>query len=133
MLHLSKKFSLLTRALLIAGFLSLAFINATYSQTAYFIDGYHGGVWGHYPDWNTRFMADQLKAHPNWRINLEIEPETWDVAKVKDSAAYEDFRSLFANQSVNGRMEYVNPDYAQSYLFDIEGESIISQFYYGMK
>lgn len=130
---LPKKLSLLTRILLIAGFLSIAFIKTAYSQTAYFIDGYHGGVWGHYPDWNTRFMADQLKAHPNWRINLEIEPETWDVAKVKDSAAYEDFRALFADQSVNARMEYVNPDYAQSYLFDIEGESIISQFYYGMK
>jgi hypothetical protein len=85
------------------------------------------------PDWNTRFMADQVKAHPNWRINLEIEPETWDVRKVKDSAAYNDFRALFADQSINARMEYVNPDYAQSYLFDIEGESMISQFYYGMK
>lgn len=128
------KFSALFRkAFLITALLPLAFINRSYSQTAYFIDGYHGGVWGHYPDWNTRFMADQVKAHPNWRINLEIEPETWDVAKVKDSAAYNDFRALFADQSINARMEYVNPDYAQSYLFNIEGESIISQFYYGIK
>lgn len=131
--HRLKDISLLLKISLIAGFISLAFVNSTFSQTAYFIDGYHGGVWGHYPDWNTRFMAGQLKAHPNWSINIEIEPETWDVAKVKDPAAYEDFRALFADQSVNSRIEYVNPDYAQSYLFDIEGESIISQFYYGMK
>src|SRR6201996_588890 len=128
-----KNFSLLLKGSLIAGMMSFGCMNNTYSQTAYFIDGYHGGVWGHYPDWNTRFMADQVKAHPNWRINLEIEPETWDVAKVKDSAAYQDFKALFADQSINAKMEYVNPDYAQSYLFDIEGESIISQFYYGIK
>lgn len=103
------------------------------SQTAYFIDGYHGGIWGHYPDWNTKFMADQLKAHPNWKINLELEPETWDDAKKKDLAAYNEFRDLFTSDSTKDRIEYVNPDYAQSYLFDVEGESIIAQFYYGIK
>jgi len=103
------------------------------SQTAYFIDGYHGGIWGHYPDWNTKFMADQLKGHPDWKINLELEPETWDDAKKKDPAAYDEFRNLFTNDSTRNRIEYVNPDYAQSYLFDIEGESIIAQFYYGIK
>ncbi|MGN6180795.1 MAG: glycoside hydrolase family 38 C-terminal domain-containing protein [Mucilaginibacter sp.] len=102
-------------------------------QTAYFIDGYHGGIWGHYPDWNTRFMADQLKSHPDWKINLEIEPETWDDAKKKDPVAYNEFRDLFTSDSTKNRIEYVNPDYAQSYLFDIEGESIIAQFYYGIK
>jgi alpha-mannosidase len=102
-------------------------------QTAYFIDGYHGGIWGHYPVWNTRFMTDQLKSHPNWKINLEIEPETWDDAKKKDSAAYNEFRNLFTNDSTKNRIEYINPDYAQSYLFDVEGESIVAQFYYGMK
>ncbi|WP_183575056.1 glycoside hydrolase family 38 C-terminal domain-containing protein [Mucilaginibacter sp. X5P1] len=115
-------------------FALIGFKQQVYAQTSYFIDGYHGGIWGHYPDWNTRFMADQLKLHPNWKINLEIEPETWDNAKVKDSAAYNDFRALFADQnSATARIEYVNPDYAQSYLFDIEGESIIRQFYYGIR
>ena len=119
---------------LIAICIVLAFTGIANAQTAYFIDGYHGGIWGHYPDWNTRFMADQVKAHPDWRINLEIEPETWDDAKIKDSAAYNEFRALFANQDVStAHIEYVNPDYAQSYLFDIEGESMIRQFYYGIK
>jgi alpha-mannosidase len=93
-----------------------------------YIDGFHGGVWGHYPDWNTRFMADQLQKHPQWNINIEIEPETWDRAMVIDSAAYQDFRQLFAE----GRIEYVNPSYAQGYLFNVSGESIIRQFQYGM-
>lgn len=103
-------------------------------QTAYFIDGYHGGIWGHYPDWYTRFMADQLDKHPDWKINLEVEPETWDDTKEKDSVAYNEIKRLFADQSTStARIEYVNPDYAQSYLFDIQGESVIRQFYYGIK
>ncbi|WP_345106394.1 glycoside hydrolase family 38 C-terminal domain-containing protein [Mucilaginibacter panaciglaebae] len=103
-------------------------------QKAYFIDGYHGGVWGHYPDWNTRFMADQLTGHPDWKINLEIEPETWAVARQKDEKAYNDFRAIFADQSVAGRrIEYVNPAYGQSYMYNISGESIIRQLAYGME
>ena len=45
-------------------------------RTAYFADGYHGGVHGHYPPGYTRFLVGQLRANPDWRINLEIEPET---------------------------------------------------------
>jgi alpha-mannosidase len=103
------------------------------AQTAYYIDGYHGGIWGHYPDWNTRFMADMLKKNPNWKINIELEPETWARAMAVDPAAYADFKALFADQSLNGRIEYVNPAYAQSYNYNISGESIIRQFSYGMK
>jgi alpha-mannosidase len=106
---------------------------STLAQTAWYIDGYHGGVWGHYPDWNTRFMADMLKKHPDWKINIELEPETWDKAQVVDSAAYSDFKALFADQSLSGRIEYVNPAYAQSYNYNISGESIIRQFAYGIK
>ncbi|AMR34539.1 hypothetical protein A0256_12870 [Mucilaginibacter sp. PAMC 26640] len=107
--------------------------NVTAQTTAYYIDGYHGGIWGHYPDWNTRFMADMLKSNPDWKINIELEPETWDRAKAVDPAAYADFKALFADQSINGRIEYVNPAYAQSYNYNISGESIIRQFSYGMK
>jgi alpha-mannosidase len=103
------------------------------AQTAWYIDGYHGGVWGHYPDWNTRFMADMLKNNPDWKINIELEPETWDRARVTDPAAYADFKALFADQSLSGRIEYVNPAYAQSYMYNISGESMIRQFAYGIK
>jgi alpha-mannosidase len=103
------------------------------AQTAYYIDGYHGGIWGHYPDWNTRFMADMLKKNPDWKINIELEPETWSRAQAVDPLGYADFKALFADQSLKGRIEYVNPAYAQSYMYNISGESIIRQLSYGMK
>ncbi|PPL04528.1 alpha-mannosidase [Parapedobacter indicus] len=103
------------------------------AQEAYFIDGYHGGVYGHYPLGQTDFITKMLKKHPDWDINLEVEPETWDVVKLRDPAAYEAFQKLFEDQSVStGRIEYVNPTYAQSYLFATSGESNIRQFSYGM-
>ena len=72
---------------------------------AYFIDGYHGGIYGHIPSWQTRFMVDQLRAHPDWKINLELEPESWDSIALKDPQAYTEFSGLFADQSAEGRIE----------------------------
>lgn len=109
----------------------LAFVARSTGQTAWFIDGYHGGIYGHIPSWQTRFMVDKLQQFPDWRINLELEPESWDTIKVHDPAAYEDFRKLMAVP--DGRVEYINPCYGQSYLYTVSGESIIRQFYYGMK
>ena len=104
------------------------------AQKAYFIDGYHGGVYGHYPVGQTDFITNMLHQYPDWRINLEVEPETWDAVKLRDPAAYEEFKQLFEDQSVStGRIEYVNPTYAQSYLFATSGESNIRQFSYGME
>jgi alpha-mannosidase len=112
--------------------LMVCIVASSSAQTAWYIDGYHGGIWGHYPDWNTRFMADMLKKNPDWKINIELEPETWDRVQFIDAAAYADFKALFADQSLNGRIEYVNPEYAQSYNYNISGESIIHQFSYGI-
>jgi alpha-mannosidase len=103
------------------------------AQTAWFIDGYHGGVYGGYPEFYTRFLVDMLNKNPDWKINLEIEPETWDKVERTDSAAFAQFKALAADQSAGGRIEFINPDYAQSYLYNISGESIIRQFSYGMK
>ncbi|KAA2242713.1 glycosyl hydrolase [Chitinophaga agrisoli] len=116
------RYKIVTILLLLASMQAMA-------QQAWYIDGYHGGVWGHYPDWNTRFMADQLRQHPNWYINIEIEPETWDRVTTIDQEAFRDFKKLYEE----GRIEYVNPSYAQGYLFNISGESIIRQFRYGIQ
>lgn len=97
-------------------------------QQAYFVDGYHGGVYGHYPMWVTQFLTDKLSQHPEWRIGLEIEPETWDTVKVKEPVAYNNFRSIVTDK----RIEFTNPTYAQPYLYNISGESIIRQFEYGI-
>ncbi|GGB97342.1 alpha-mannosidase [Dyadobacter sediminis] len=105
----------------------------TFAQKAYFIDGYHGGVYGHYPVGYTQFVVDELKRNPFWKINLEIEPETWDSVKVREPEALAEFQKLFEDQSLTGRMEYVSPAYGQSYLYNISGESIIRHFDYGIK
>ncbi|RYY37056.1 MAG: hypothetical protein EOP46_04100 [Sphingobacteriaceae bacterium] len=129
------KQSLCFKKALVTFFAISLFAGNTIAQQkkAWFIDGYHGGIWGHYPVWNTRFMADMLKNNPQWKINIELEPETWDDAKVKDPEAYKDFQALLADQSSKGmRIEYVNPGYAQAYNYNILGESIIRQFKYGI-
>lgn len=115
----------------IAVILGLALVSAAGlrgQQQAYFVDGYHGGVYGHYPLWVTTFMLDHLEAQPSWRIGLEIEPETWDTVRVKDPAGY----ARFKQWSNDSRLDFTNPTYAQPYLYNISGESIIRQFAYGM-
>lgn len=105
----------------------------SFAQKQHFIDGYHGGMYGHYPAGYTQFITSQLQANPYWKINLEIEPETWDQVKRSEPAAYAAFADLFADQSNNGRIEYVNPAYGQSYLYTGSGESMIRQFSYGIQ
>lgn len=99
------------------------------AQQAYFADGYHGGIYGHYPLWHTAFMIDRWAQHPDWKIHLEVEPETWDSVRTKTPDAYVRFRSMAADD----RIEFTNPAYAQPYCFNISGESIIRQFEYGIR
>ena len=80
------------------------------------------------------FIAQKLRQNPNWNINIEIEPESWEVVRQRDPEGYEAFKRLFKDQSVeSGRIEYVNPTYAQSYFFGTSGESAIRQFEYGLQ
>jgi alpha-mannosidase len=97
-------------------------------ERAWFVDGYHGGIYGHYPPSFTQFMVDSMRAHPDWKLNLEIEPATWDFVSTHTPDAYAAFKQLAADQSVSGRIEFINPAYAQGYLWNISGESIIQQF-----
>lgn len=103
------------------------------AQTAYFVDGYHGGVYGHYPPPFTQFIVDSLRAHPEWKLNLEIEPETWDFVRTNTPEAYQAFKGFAAEQSASGRIEFVNPAYGQSYLWNVSGESVIQQLARGMR
>ncbi len=103
------------------------------TRTAWFVDGYHGGVYGHYPRGYTAFIVEQLQKHPDWKVNLEIEPETWDVIRASEPEAYGAFKKLLEGQPQSRRIEVVNPSYAQSYLYPISGESVIRQFDYGIR
>ncbi len=100
---------------------------------AWFVDGYHGGYYGHYPTNFTQFMVDAVREHPGWKLNLEIEPVTWDFARTNTPEAYAAFKALAADQTPAGTIEFVNPAYAQSYLWTASGESMIQQFDYGMR
>jgi len=103
------------------------------AQTAYFADGYHGGVYGHYPPTFTQYIVDGLRANPDWKLNLEIEPETWDFAQTNTPEAYRAFQEFADDPSTNNRLEFVNPAYAQSYLWNISGESVLQQLDRGMR
>ncbi|WP_423128411.1 glycoside hydrolase family 38 C-terminal domain-containing protein [Gaoshiqia sp. Z1-71] len=103
------------------------------SQTAWFADGYHGGIYGHYPMWQARFMVETLTENPAWAINLEIEPETWDTVSVKDAENFKLLQEYYSKTGRFGRIEFVNPAYAQPYCYNISGESIIRQFAYGIE
>ena len=94
----------------------------------YFVDGFHGGVYGHYPRNYTQFMVRCLDSIPDWKIGLEIEPATWDVVAVQDPVAYRRFRDYVLD---GGRVEYTNPAFGQPYMYNISGESIIRQIKYG--
>ncbi len=111
---------------LLAGLIS----TSIYAQKNYFVDGFHGGIYGHYPvEWKTQFIVDQLSNHPEWKICLEIEPETWDTVMVQTPEAYRELKKVSASE----RVEFTNPTYAQPYCYNISGESIIRQFQYGIK
>ncbi len=101
-------------------------------ERAWFVDGYHGGIYGHYPPSFTQFIVDSMETNRDWKLNLEIEPATWDFVSTNTPDAYAAFKQLAADQSVSGRIEFINPAYAQSYLWDISGESIIQQLTRGM-
>lgn len=104
----------------------LGFNSLVKAQQAYFIDGYHGGVYGHYPMGQTSFIVQKLKQYPDWRVNLEIEPESWEVVRQRDPEGYSAFKQMFKDQSVrSGRIEYVNPTYAQSYFSELR-EKVLS-------
>ena len=103
------------------------------SEPAYFVDGYHGGVYGHYPPGYTSFLVEQLDRHPDWAICLEIEPATWDTAQTSEPEAYAKLAEYLQAPEHAGRVEIVNPTYAQSYFFQASGESLIRQFDYGVR
>ncbi len=103
---------------------------AAFSQEVFFADGYHGGIYGHYPvKWKTRFIVDKFQQHPEWKISLEIEPETWDTVQIQTPEDYRRLQGIVTDK----RVEFTNPTYAQPYCYNISGESLIRQFEYGIR
>ena len=103
------------------------------AQQNYFVDGYHGGIWGHFPYHYASYIAAEMQKHPRWKVNLEIEPVTWDSIRQTDPQGYAYIRQALIAPPGKTAMEYVNPAYGQPYLFNISAESIIRQFAYGIR
>lgn len=97
---------------------------------SYFVDGYHGGVYGHYPRQFTQVILKYLEAVPEWKVGLELEPSTWDMVAMYDPEGYVRFREMVLDGS---RVEYTNPAFGQPYMYNISGESMIRQMTLGMK
>ena len=111
-------------------FVAISLCGVAVAQRPYFVDGYHGGIYGHYPlEWKTQFITSTLEKHPDWRISLEIEPETWDSVALHTPQDYAVLKAMINSP----RIEFTNPTYAQPYCYNISGESIIRQFTYGIK
>jgi alpha-mannosidase len=56
------------------------------TPTVYFVDGYHGGVRGHMPPGSWRDILNVMREIPQWKLCLDIEPESWDVFAPRRSA-----------------------------------------------
>lgn len=97
---------------------------------SYFVDGYHGGVYGHYPAQFTQVILKYLDNVPEWKIGLEIEPSTWDMVYMYDPEGYVRFREMVLDGS---RVEYTNPAFGQPYMYNISGESMIRHMTLGMQ
>lgn len=93
--------------------------------TVYFVDGWHGGAYGHMPIGAIRDILRFLEHTPNWKVSLEIEPISWDLLLRRDPKAYEELKRLLSEQSLDSRLELVGGSYGQPLAWAFSGESNI--------
>ncbi len=98
----------------------------------YAIDGYHGGKYGHMPPGAFQDILECLKRHPDWKLSLDIEPESWAELQRRDPRVYAQFCELLKDTSIHARLEIVAGTYAQPYAWLTDGESIIRHLKYGL-
>jgi hypothetical protein len=58
--------------------------NEASSHTAYYVDGYHGGIAGHMPMGSIRDILREMERKPGWKVSLEIEPFSWEPLRRRD-------------------------------------------------
>ena len=56
--------------------------------TVYYVDGYHGGIRGHMPVGCWHDILNRMRDIPEWKVTLEIEPESWEYVKRRDPEAF---------------------------------------------
>lgn len=101
------------------------------TPTLYYADGYHGGVAGHMPAGSWRDVLNALRDVPQWKLSLDIEPESWDVLRRTDPQAYRELKSHLDHHGASARVEMVGCTFSQPYGWAIGGESNVRQLLRG--
>lgn len=99
----------------------------------YFVDGYHGGIRGHMPEGSWQDILHALECWPEWKVSLEIEPESWEYLRRSDPGTYRRLRRFVSDSESVCRVEFISGSYAQPFCWAVNGESNIRQLLYGRK
>lgn len=99
----------------------------------FFVDGYHGGVWGHMPLGAWSDILDALDRHPEWKVSLDIEPASWDAVQTTDPISYNRIRRYLEHSGYDARIEVLAGSYAQPFAWAIGGESNIRHLTRGLE
>ncbi len=99
--------------------------------TLYFVDGYHGGIRGHMPEGSWQDILSAMERWPEWKISLEIEPESWEYLRRNDLQTYRRLQRFVSDPETAGRVEFISGSYAQPFCWAVNGESNIRQLLYG--
>ncbi len=99
----------------------------------YFVDGYHGGIRGHMPEGSWQDILHALKTYPDWKISLEVEPESWEYLRKHDYKIYQRLQDIVSDPASSSRFEFISGSYAQPFCWAVNGESNIRQLLYGVE
>ncbi|MCI9336946.1 MAG: hypothetical protein HFH93_05300 [Lachnospiraceae bacterium] len=99
--------------------------------TLYFVDGYHGGIRGHMPEGSWQDILSAMERWPEWKISLEIEPESWEYLRRSDLGTYRRLQRFVSAPESAGRVEFISGSYAQPFCWAVNGESNIRQLLWG--
>jgi alpha-mannosidase len=102
-------------------------------EKLYFVDGYHGGIEGHMPEGSWEDILDAMERHPEWKISLEIEPESWDHLRIHDYEVYKRLQRFVSDEATSNRVEFISGSYGQPFCWAINGESNIRQLVRGVE
>jgi alpha-mannosidase len=99
----------------------------------YFVDGYHGGIRGHMPEGSWQDILHTLEVYSDWKISLEIEPESWEYLRINDYKTYHKLQTMLEDPVTAKRLEFISGSYAQPFCWAVNGESNIRQLLNGME
>jgi alpha-mannosidase len=106
---------------------------STSTPTLFYMDGYHGGVRGHMPEGCWRDILQAMERHPEWKLSLDVEADSWSVLERQDSATLRRLIELLNQSTPTPRVEMTGGTFSQPYGWAISGESNIRQMARGLE